>query len=208
MLFFLVRSGIGGIQHAARNRESPVRYRLMQMTCPIVFTLASAFLLAGCGSSGSTGTSQSAASAAAPAASSPAAAAGPSQVSCAMVPAALVNAALGTDLGAPSQSAGANAIACQFKGAKAGTVEIRIATGDTAAAFAAERKTFDSSGQPTRTYAGFGDQAYISTQHMPLGLPSVNTLVAREGPVELLVSSTASITAEKALEQQLFAKIK
>jgi hypothetical protein len=179
----------------------------MQITRPIILTLASAFLLAGCGSSGSPSTSQSATSPASLAASSPAAA-GPSQVSCDLVPATLVNAALGTDLGAPSQSTGGNAIACQFKGAKAGTAEIRIATGDTATAFAAERKTFDSSGQPTKTFAGFGDQAYTSTQHMPTGLPSVNTLVVLKGSVELLVSSTASITAEKALEQQLFAKIK
>ncbi len=174
----------------------------MQMTRPIILTLASAFLLAGCASSGSSSTSQSAAFPASPAAT------GLSPVSCDLVPAVLVNAALGTDLGAPSQSTGGNAIACQIKGAKAGAAEIRIATGDTAAAFAAERKTFDSSGQPTRTYADFGDQAYTSTQHMPMGLPSVNTLVALKGSVELLVSSTANITAEKALEQQLFAKIK
>ncbi len=176
----------------------------MQMTRPAVLALAAAFLLAGC-SSASSSTSQSAASPASPAS---AAAAGPSPVSCDLVPAALVNAALGTDFGAPSQSAGANAVACQFKGAKADAAEIRIATGDTAAAFAAERKTFDSSGQPTKTYAGFGDQAFTSIQHMPLDLPSVNTLVALKGPVELLVSSTASIAAEQALEQQLFAKIK
>jgi hypothetical protein len=179
----------------------------MHLTRPMIFTLTPAFLLAGCGSSGSSGISQSAASPASPAASSPAAG-GQSQVGCSLVPAALVNAALGTDLGAPSQSGGGNAVACQFKGAKAGAVEIRIATGETAAAFAAERKTFDSSGQPTRTYAGFGDQAYTSTQSMPMGMPSVNTLVALKGPVELLVSSTAGITSEDALEQQLFAKIK
>jgi hypothetical protein len=179
----------------------------MHITRPIILTLAPAFLLAGCGSSGSPGISQSATSPASPAASSPAAA-GQSQVSCDLVPAALVNAALGTDLGAPSQSAGGNAVACQFKGAKAGAVEIRIATGETAAAFAAERKTFDSSGQPTKTYAGFGDQAYTSTRSMPMGMPSVNTLVSLKGSVEFLVSSTAGITSEDALEQQVSAKIR
>src|SRR5262249_50778704 len=155
-----------------------------------ILALASAFLLAGCGSSASSSTPQSTASPAAAAASP--ADAGPSQVSCGLVPAAFVNAALGTDLGAPSQSDGGNAVACQYKGTKATTAEIRIATGDTAAAFAAERKTFDSSGQPTKAYDGFADQAFTSTQHMPLGLPSVNTLVALKGSVELLVSSTAS----------------
>jgi hypothetical protein len=179
----------------------------MHLTRPIILTLASVFLLAGCGNSGSSGVSQSTTSPASSAAGSPAAA-GQSQVSCDLVPATLVNTALGTDLGPPSQTTGGNAIACQFKGAKAGTVEIRIATGETAAAFTAERKTFDSSGQSTKTYVDFGNQAYTSTQKMPLGMPSVNTLVTLKGSVELLVSSTASITSEDALEQKLFAKIK
>ncbi len=39
-----------------------------------------------------------------------------------------------------------------------------------------------------------------------LNLPDVNTLVARQGAVEILVSSSASLTAERALEQQLFTK--
>jgi hypothetical protein len=181
----------------------------MHITRPIVLTLASAFLLAGCGSPGSPGTAQSATSAAAStAAASAPAAAGAAPPGCDLVPAALVNGALGTDLGAPSQSDAPNAVACQFKGAKAGAAEIRIATGQTAAAFAAERTTFDSSGQSTKAYAGFGDQAFTSTQKMPLGLPDVNTLVALKGSVEILVSSSASITAEQALEQQLFDKMK
>jgi hypothetical protein len=186
----------------------------MHINRPIILTLtlAAPFLVAGCSGSGSPSTTQAATSPASPAAASAAgtspAAAAQSQVSCGLVPAALVNAALGTDLGAPSQSTAPSAVACQFKGAKAGTVEIRIATGETSAAFAAERQTFDSSGQPTKAYAGFGDQAYTSTQKMPLGMPDVNTLVALQGSVELLVSSNASITAEQALEQQLFAKVR
>jgi hypothetical protein len=181
----------------------------MQKTRPIVLTLASAFLLAGCGSAGSSGTTQSTTSAAAssPAAGAPAGG-GSTKLSCDLAPASLVNGALGTDLGAPSQSDGPNAVACQFKGAKAGAVEIRIATGDTAASFAAQRSTFTSSGQATKDYAGFGDEAFTSTQKMPLGLPDVNTLMARQGSVSILVSSTASIAAEKTLEEHLFAKIK
>ncbi len=123
------------------------------------------------------------------------------------MPASLVNSALGTDLGVPTQTTGPNAIACEFKGAKSGAVEIRVQTGDDAAAFAAGRKTFAASGQPTKDYPGFGDEAYTSTQHMPLGLPAINTLVARQGAVEILVASPASFTAERALEQELFAKL-
>jgi hypothetical protein len=175
----------------------------MHIDRPIILCLASAFLLAGCGSSGSTSSQPTAA-----AASSAAGGAKSSQVTCDLVPASLVNSALGTDLGAPTQTIAGNATACEFKGAKAGAVEIRIQTDDNAAIFATERKTFDTTGQPTKDYAGFGDEAYTNIKHMPLGMPDMNTLVARQGSVEILVSSTASIAAERALEQQVFATVK
>jgi hypothetical protein len=167
-------------------------------------TVAASVLTAGCG--GGSASSQSAAAQPSVPASTAAAGAGPSSVSCDLVPASLVNAALGTDLGAPSQSTAPNAVACQFKGAKAGAVEIRIQTGDDAAGFAAGRKSFETSGQPVKDYAGFADEAYTSTQKMPLGLPDVNTLVARQGSVEILVAASVSISAERALEERLFTK--
>lgn len=181
----------------------------MQISRPITLSLASAFLLAGCGSTGSTSSQPTAASASsAVSASSAAGGSGSSPVACELVPASLVNSALGTDLGAPVQTIAGNATACEFKGMKAGAAEIRIQTGDNATAFAAGRKTFDGADQRTMGYAGFGDEAYTNTKHMPMGLPDVNTLVARQGSVEILVSSTASIAAERALEQQVFAKVK
>ncbi|MGE5131300.1 MAG: hypothetical protein ACM32E_00135 [Gemmatimonadota bacterium] len=129
-------------------------------------------------------------------------------MTCDLAPASLVNSALGTDLGAPSQTTAGSATACEYKGTKAGAVEIRIQTGDSAAIFAVERKAFDATGQRTKSYPGFGDEAFINVKHMPLSLPDVNTLVARQGSVEILVVSTASLTAEQTLEQQLFAKVK
>lgn len=119
----------------------------------------------------------------------------------------MVNSALGTDLADPVQNAAGNTTVCQFNGKKAGAVMIRVQTDDTAAGFAAERGTFDKTGQPTKAVAGFGDEAYTSTKHMPLGLPDMNTLVARKGHVEILVTASASIAAEQALEQQLFTKV-
>jgi hypothetical protein len=123
------------------------------------------------------------------------------------MPASLVNSALGTDLGNPSQNGANSATVCQYQGAKAGSVIIRVQTDDTAAGFATERATFEKTGQPTKDLAGFGDEAYTNTRHMPLNLPDMNTLVARKGQVEILITSSASIAAEQQLEQQLFAKI-
>jgi len=39
------------------------------------------------------------------------------------------------------------------------------------------------------------------------GVPSSNTLVARQGTVEIMVVSSADVTAEKSLEQHILAKI-
>ena len=174
----------------------------MQIFRPLALAVTSALLLAGCGGGGSaTGNASAPAS---PAAGGAAAA----QVNCDLAPASLVNSALGTDLGAPSQTTAGSATACEYKGTKAGAVEIRIQTGDSAAMFAVERKSFDATGQRTKSYPGFGDEAFTNVKHMPLSLPDVNTLVTRQGSVEILVVSTASLTAEQTLEQQLFAKVK
>jgi hypothetical protein len=169
----------------------------------------SIFVIAGCSGGG--------APAGAPASSQPPQAAssaaaqpggqGSSPVSCAIMPASLVNSALGTDLADPAQNAAGGATVCQYQGTKAGSVIIRVQRDDTAASFAIERATFDKSGQPTKDLAGFGDQAYTNTKHMPLNLPDVDTLVARKGPVEILITSSAGIAAEQGLAQQLFAKI-
>ncbi len=175
----------------------------MQIFRPVALAFTSALLLAGCGGGGSaTG------NASAPPASPAAGGAGAAQVTCDLAPASLVNSALGTDLGAPSQTTAGSATACEYKGTKAGAVEIRIQTGDSAAMFTAERKAFDATGQRTKSYPGFGDEAFTNVKHMPLSLPDVNTLVTRQGSVEILVVSTASLTAEQTLEQQLFAKVK
>lgn len=175
----------------------------MHIFRPVALCFTSALLLAGCGGGRSAG-NPPAATSASPAA---AAGAGSSPVTCDLAPGSLVNSALGTDLGAPAQTTAGSATACEYKGPKAGAVIIRIQTGDTAGLFAAERKTFDTTGQPTKDYPGFGDQAFTNVRHMPLSMPDMNTLVARKGSVEILVTSPARITAEQALEQQLFTKI-
>ena len=84
---------------------------------------------------------------------------------------------------------------------------IRVEQGVDSASFAAEKKTFQANGEPATDYSGFGDEAYTNIKKMPLGLPDVNTLVTLKGSVDILVSSSASISAERTLEQQIFTKI-
>jgi len=127
------------------------------------------------------------------------------QPSCGLAPASLVNSALGTDVGKQVHKSIGIATVCQFAGAKAGQVIVRFQTGEDAATFAAERKQFDANGQPTANVAGFTDGAFSSTLNT-LGV-AYNTLVARDGAIEILVSSKAGLDAEKALERQLFRRL-
>jgi hypothetical protein len=160
-----------------------------------------AVLLAGCsgGSAGHPGHSASGTAAATATGHASA------QPTCALVPASLVNTALGSDVGAPAQTLNGSVTVCEYNGAKAGHVIVRFQTGEDAASFATGREGFDSNGEPTKTVTGFADEAYSST--LGAGDLAVVTLVARTGPVEILVTSSASLDAEKALERQLFARL-
>ncbi len=177
--------------------------RAVNLLRSVAVGLTSVILLAGCGSGGSVGQ---------PGSRSPSASAtttgggrAAAQPTCALVPASLVNSALGTDVGDPAQTINGIVTVCEFKGAKAGHVTVRFQTGDDSASFAAGRAGFDSNGEPTKDVAGFADEAYSST--LGSGDLAINTLVARQGSVEILVSSEADLDAEKTLERQLFAKL-
>jgi hypothetical protein len=127
------------------------------------------------------------------------------QPTCAVAPAAVVNAALGTDLGDPDETDNGIVTVCAYQGASAGHVTVRFQTQEDAGAFAQGRAGFDSNGEPTKDFPGLGDQAYSSS--LGAGSSAIKTLVARKGAVEILVSSKASVDAEKTLVQQLFAKL-
>jgi hypothetical protein len=119
------------------------------------------------------------------------------QPTCSMVSAAVVKATLGIDVQEPTQSTNDAVIGCAYAPATDGrTLVIRFRTGQDAAAFARGRQEVDGSGQPTTDVALF-DGGYSSSTEF--GDIVTNTLVARKGPVEMLVTADASIDAEKAL---------
>jgi hypothetical protein len=127
--------------------------------------------------------------------------------SCSLAPPSMVNAALGTHVDSPKETVSGVVVVCLYSpvpGAS-GHVTLRMQTRMTAALFKAARDASDANQIPTTTVTGFQDEAYTST----IGTASlkINTLVARKGDVEILVSSQAAVSAEQALEQQLFAAL-
>lgn len=131
--------------------------------------------------------------------------AGDSQPSCRLAPASLVNTALGTDLAEPTQEINGPVTVCQYVGKAAGHVTVRFETGQSATIFQQVRKSFADNGQPTKDVHGLVDEAFFST--ISGANFTLNTLVARQGPIEILVTSKADVGAEETLEMQLFAKL-
>ncbi len=130
----------------------------------------------------------------------------PAKLGCAQVPAALVKSTLGIDVSPPAEIVSNDKTECTYLSGVAGTtVIVRLQSGDNAEAFAIGRRGFDTSGQPTTDVPGLGDEAYRSSTEFDDVV--TNTLVARKGSTEILVTAVASVDAEKALIQKFFESI-
>jgi hypothetical protein len=118
----------------------------------------------------------------------------------------MVSADLGVSgLGAPKQVFKDGGASCVYSGPKA-FVSLNLLNGSTADEMSAEQQTMAKS-EETKAFAGLGDEAFSATLSGGDGVPSANTLVARQGTIEIMVVSSAGVTAEKSLEQHIFAKV-
>lgn len=127
---------------------------------------------------------------------------------CGSAPASMVNHYLGTNVGAPAQNTSVSDVAvCTYTDAAKGrTIIIRFQQGTTPQAFAAKKSEVISqhvSSAPAPV-SGVGDEAYSTSIAPVLDLPANNEVFAREGDVQILVTSTGSIAAEGQLINALF----
>jgi ABC-type molybdate transport system substrate-binding protein len=122
---------------------------------------------------------------------------------CALVPASLVNSVVGSHFADPSEQTNGSVVVCTYTGDH--TMIIRIETKSSADAFAAAKTEYAKHNLSTKDLAGFADEAYTSTISA-VGV-TTNTLVARKGSTEILISSGLSIDQLKQLETKLFTVI-
>jgi hypothetical protein len=152
-----------------------------------------AFALAGCGPD-SSGTANSGPGG------------GGRTATCDLAPPSLLKSMLGLDVAAPSANDNGSVLVCTYPPAPGAskTALVRFDTDSSAARFKTTRDGYAPQNMQTADFPGFADEAYTNTISVSnLGI-TTNTLVARKGKVELLVSSSASFDQEKALEQKLF----
>lgn len=123
---------------------------------------------------------------------------------CGLASPALVQQTLGQNVTAPEANDNGTVLVCTYHPAAGatGVVLIRYDTASDASSFKATRDGYATQKLETKDYPGFVDEAYTNTISA-LDI-TTNTLVARKGSVEVLISSNASFDQEKALEQKLF----
>jgi hypothetical protein len=129
-----------------------------------------------------------------------------SNVSCAIVSVAEVNAALGTTFTARHVDSSSPATVCTFAGGtSARTVIVRLQNGEDANSFADDKAVYDSEGQTTTVVSGYGDEAFSAVLPVP-GTVGVTTLVARKGDVEVLISAPTGLGPVQALMQKILSQ--
>ena len=179
---------------------------LLSFLRPLLPAAVVVALLAGCGgASGDAGTPSSDASSPGSAVAASGSTSAGAAAGCAVAPADLVGAALGDTLSTAEETRhGDTIVVCDYQGPKVGLVKLRIQTDSDAEAFAADKKGFATQSMPT-TDEDFADEAFSNVLESPAG--RVTTLIARRGPVAILVSAKAALPQEKTLLGQLFDRL-
>jgi hypothetical protein len=143
-----------------------------------------AMLVGGCNSDGGPKTTSSGAAVPAtePATGGPA---------CTVATAALVSEKLGFTLQGPNVDRGPAATVCTYDNPsmplQAATIQVQ--TQATSEGFAKGRDGFATHGEPVTAVAGLGDEAYSAS--LTVTSTTNTTLVARRGPIEVLITTTA-----------------
>jgi hypothetical protein len=123
---------------------------------------------------------------------------------CDSASASTVNSALGTNYGDPQVTSQDDVDVCTYTDSTTQlTGIIRFQKSTTHELFDVARQGMDSSGQKTTDLDGVGDEAYSSTFKASSLVPELNTVVARKGSKEVLITASASIDKEKDLANKL-----
>jgi hypothetical protein len=127
-------------------------------------------------------------------------------VRCSVAPAATVSSALALQVDAPKEINNDPVTVCTYlPKARSYAVVLRFQTDVTPAVFAAGKSGNLGSQGVAAPLPGFQDEAYSGTSTG--GGVTTNTLAARKGSVEIVVTSTATVDQEKALVSKLFAAL-
>jgi hypothetical protein len=108
----------------------------------------------------------------------------PQALSCGKVSAIEIKSALGIAVGTTKVTTAGSSTTCTYTHS---TMIVKVSGGFSPASFAADRKSFDSHGEPTKTVVGLGSSAFSST--IGVGAYSTNTIVVLKGATELLITA-------------------
>lgn len=125
---------------------------------------------------------------------------------CSAVNAAMVNAVLGTTYSEPRESRSENVNVCAYlnslNGGLAATLRFRSSSSHDS--LFTERHDLETAGHSINNVAGLGDEAYSSVL---FGDPTLYTITARDGALEVSFTSPASEDKEIELVRQLLNRL-
>jgi hypothetical protein len=186
------------ISHAQATARSGAATRRARRLAAASALLAAGLSIGGCNSAGTD--HASAGSGASASAQAPGSAA---QADCGSVSADRVKTALGITVSAPTADKQGNTVVCQYAaGGNPMQVSIRFETGSTLEEMQSLRKTGDGTGVKSHDLTGLGDAAYTTSLSAPR-VPTVNSVVAQKGNLNVQVTAPAAIPVIKALVAQL-----
>ena len=167
---------------------------LMKAAAGLPLALLATWLISACGSP----TSSPAASGSPSSAASPVPSAEATRPGCDLAPAALVKAQLGLAVNDPNITTTTSVTTCAYAvGSNPFGVLIRFQVRQDQGSFATGRAGFPA----TADVSGLGDEAYSSVAN------SYSTLVARKGSSGILITSRATVAAERSLMVILLSKV-
>jgi uncharacterized protein (UPF0333 family) len=172
----------------------PVVVALVVMAAPVA--------LSACSSSSGSPTTTSGSGASATTAATAVAA----SFTCANAPAADVNTALGTSVGAPTSDTNGSVTVCTYNSTKPiQAVIVRVDTGSSAATFSAEEAQSAAQGETATPVPGVGDAAYSLT--VSGGGFTTNTFAVLKGTNEVQVNGPGTPAQVQAYATQLVDKL-
>ena len=170
----------------------------MKAAAALPLALVATWLITACGSPTASPAASASPSSAPSSAPSPVPSAAATRPGCDLAPAALVKAQLGLTVSDPNVTTTTQVTTCAYAvGSNPFGVLIRFQVNQDQGSFATGRAGFPS----TVDVSGLGDEAYSSVAN------GYSTLVARKGSIGILITSRATLTAERSLMVILLSKL-
>ena len=128
------------------------------------------------------------------------------ETACALISSPVVSSSMGTTVGVPKSVVKGPVTVCTYRAINPSkSVVIRYDIASSQSAFTADESVLETHHQAISAVTGLGDEAYSTS--VSTGQGAVNTVVARQNSLEVLVTGTAPLSNTLDLVQAILTKV-